>query len=185
MFTCKDGYSSTDVEKIQCWVCKAFGHLLCVDYTDYGSKQVSCYNCGKLGHLGSDCLNLRGNIQLASRSCKKGGTGPSCSEGNNAADHTLQDEKKGDKYLLCEDRESAKVQDLLQQMVERSDVLGSEVASKKISRSRWRKRKRRQSRTVRIAEDGRMENGSQCRMRQEYQSSEEAKPNVLLKPAAM
>lgn len=183
MFTCKDGYSSTDLEKIQCWVCKAFGHLLCVDYKDYGPKQVSCYNCGKLGHLGSDCLNLRGNIQLASRSCKKGGTGPSCSEGNNAADHTLQDEKKGDKYLLCEDRESAKVQDLLQQM-ERSDVLGSEVASKKISRSRWRKRKRRQRRTVRIAEDGRMENGSQCGMRQEYQSSEEAKPNVLLKPAA-
>ncbi|KAH0781581.1 hypothetical protein KY290_001179 [Solanum tuberosum] len=67
---------------------------------------------------------------------------------------------------------------------ERSDVLSSEVASKKISRSRWRKRKRRQRRTVRIAEDGRMENGSQCGMRQEYQSSEEAKPNVLLKPAA-
>ncbi|KAH0725332.1 hypothetical protein KY284_001197, partial [Solanum tuberosum] len=108
MFTCKDGYSSTDLEKIQCWVCKAFGHLLCGDYKDYGPKQVSCYNCGKLGHLGSDCLNLRGNIQLASRSCKKGRTGPSCSEGNNAADHTLQDEKKGDTYLFCEDRESAK-----------------------------------------------------------------------------
>nr|XP_010319589.1 uncharacterized protein LOC101259478 isoform X4 [Solanum lycopersicum]XP_010319591.1 uncharacterized protein LOC101259478 isoform X4 [Solanum lycopersicum]XP_010319593.1 uncharacterized protein LOC101259478 isoform X4 [Solanum lycopersicum]XP_025886033.1 uncharacterized protein LOC101259478 isoform X4 [Solanum lycopersicum] len=102
MFTCKDGYSSTDLEKIQCGVCKAFGHLSCVDYKDYGPKQVSCYNCGMLCHLSSDCLNLRRNIQLASPSCKKGGTGPSCSEGNNSADHTLQDEKKGDKYLLCE-----------------------------------------------------------------------------------
>ncbi|XP_010319586.2 uncharacterized protein [Solanum lycopersicum] len=89
-------------KKIQCGVCKAFGHLSCVDYKDYGPKQVSCYNCGMLCHLSSDCLNLRRNIQLASPSCKKGGTGPSCSEGNNSADHTLQDEKKGDKYLLCE-----------------------------------------------------------------------------------
>ncbi|TMX03099.1 hypothetical protein EJD97_018277 [Solanum chilense] len=60
---------------------------------------------------------------------------------------------------------------------ERSDVLGSEVASKKVSRSRWRKRKWQRRKTVRIAEGGRMENGSQCGMRQEYQSSEEAKPN--------
>ncbi|MCD7464494.1 hypothetical protein HAX54_052873 [Datura stramonium] len=114
MFTCKDGYSSSDLEKIQCWVCKAFGHLLCIDYKNYGPKQVSCYNCGKLGHLGPDCLNLNWNIQLTSRSCKTGGTGPSCGEGNDGADYTLQEGKDGD--LLCEDRKSVKVQDLLQKM---------------------------------------------------------------------
>ncbi|MCD7464495.1 hypothetical protein HAX54_052874, partial [Datura stramonium] len=68
---------------------------------------------------------------------------------------------------------------------ERSDVLGSEVASKKIRRSRWRKRKRRQRKTARIAENGRWENGGQCGMRQESQSSEEPKSNMLLKPEAM
>ncbi|XP_059280874.1 uncharacterized protein LOC132034499 isoform X2 [Lycium ferocissimum] len=165
MFTCTDGYCSSDLEKIQCWVCKAFGHLSCIDYKDYGPKQVSCYNCGKLGHLGSDCLNLRWNIPSASVRCKTGRTGLSCSERNN-----------GDRDLLCEDRKSAKVRDLLLQM----DVLGSEVASKKISRSRWRKRKRRQRKT----EGGRWENGRQCGIRQECQSSEEPKSNVLLEPAA-
>lgn len=55
-----------------------------------------------------DCLNLCWNIRPASLSCNTGETGPS-SEGNNAVDHTLQEGKDGDIYLLCEDSKSAKV----------------------------------------------------------------------------
>ncbi|XP_016505211.1 uncharacterized protein LOC107823133 isoform X1 [Nicotiana tabacum] len=173
MFTCKDCYSSSDLEKIQCWVCKAFGHLCCIDYKDYRPRQTSCYNCGNLGHLGSDCLNLCWNIRPASLSCNTGGTGPS-SEANNAVDHTLQEGKDGDINLLCEDSKSAKVS---------SDVLGSEVAPKKIRRSRWRKRKQRQKKTLTIAEDGRSEMADSA-MQQQCQSSEDPKSNVLLKPEA-
>ena len=43
-----------DEQEIQCYVCKRYGHLCCVDFPDIReSRQISCYKCGHLGHLGS------------------------------------------------------------------------------------------------------------------------------------
>ncbi|OIT07223.1 hypothetical protein A4A49_01716 [Nicotiana attenuata] len=71
----------------------------------------------------------------------------------------------------------------LHDILESSDVLGSEVAPKKIRRSRWRKRKQRQKKTLTITEDGRWEMADSA-MQQQCQSSEDPKSNVLLKPEA-
>lgn len=42
------------LQEIQCYVCKRFGHLCCMDATgtDVGSAVVACYNCGLTGHSG-------------------------------------------------------------------------------------------------------------------------------------
>ena len=40
-------------QEIQCYVCKNFGHLCCVDFLDLSPRHVSCYSCGQTGHLGS------------------------------------------------------------------------------------------------------------------------------------
>ncbi|XP_059646519.1 uncharacterized protein LOC132293180 isoform X2 [Cornus florida] len=55
MFLCNNDYSPEDIKKIQCYVCKALGHLCCAEFINEGPKQVSCYNCGQSGHLGSGC----------------------------------------------------------------------------------------------------------------------------------
>lgn len=39
-------------QEIQCYVCKNFGHLCCVDFLDLSPRHVSCYSCGQTGHLG-------------------------------------------------------------------------------------------------------------------------------------
>ncbi|XP_028806104.1 zinc finger CCHC domain-containing protein 7-like [Neltuma alba] len=59
MFQCKNSYSSDDLKEIQCYVCKAFGHLCCVDSDDGQKWEVSCYKCGRLGHTGLACLRLQ------------------------------------------------------------------------------------------------------------------------------
>ncbi|KAK8593462.1 hypothetical protein V6N12_045542 [Hibiscus sabdariffa] len=56
LFSCRSDYSVDDLKKIQCYICKDFGHLSCVKLPDHTSPtEVSCYNCGQSGHLGSDC----------------------------------------------------------------------------------------------------------------------------------
>ncbi|GMJ09503.1 hypothetical protein HRI_004619500 [Hibiscus trionum] len=55
MFSCRSDYSVDDLKKIQCYICKDFGHLSCVKLPDTSPTKVSCYNCGQSGHLGSDC----------------------------------------------------------------------------------------------------------------------------------
>ncbi|XP_038697348.1 uncharacterized protein LOC119995056 isoform X1 [Tripterygium wilfordii] len=55
MFSCGNDYSAEDLKEIQCYVCRNYGHLCCVDFPDSGVIQVSCYNCGQSGHLGSEC----------------------------------------------------------------------------------------------------------------------------------
>ncbi|XP_034693363.1 uncharacterized protein LOC117920112 isoform X2 [Vitis riparia] len=52
MLFCRSEYSSDDLKEIQCYVCKRFGHLCCVDFPDI-PRQASCYKCGHYGHLGS------------------------------------------------------------------------------------------------------------------------------------
>lgn len=39
-------------QEIQCYVCKCFGHLCCVNNRNAGPREVSCYRCGQLGHNG-------------------------------------------------------------------------------------------------------------------------------------
>ncbi|XP_076915305.1 uncharacterized protein LOC143574609 [Bidens hawaiensis] len=58
MFSCKSMYSPDDLKEVQCYVCKCFGHLCCVNYADDGSIEVSCYRCGQLGHSGWECAKL-------------------------------------------------------------------------------------------------------------------------------
>ncbi|KVI08237.1 Zinc finger, CCHC-type, partial [Cynara cardunculus var. scolymus] len=52
MFSCKGIYSPDDLKEIQCYVCKSFGHLCCVNYAGGGPREISCYRCGQLGHTG-------------------------------------------------------------------------------------------------------------------------------------
>ncbi|KAF1864197.1 hypothetical protein Lal_00048762 [Lupinus albus] len=66
MFSCKDDYSQDDLKEIQCYVCKRFGHLCCVDTTDTAQRQFSCYKCGQLGHTGLACSRLRSEATDAS-----------------------------------------------------------------------------------------------------------------------
>ncbi|PWA39961.1 zinc finger, CCHC-type [Artemisia annua] len=58
MFSCKNKYSPSDLKEIQCYICKCFGHLCCVNYIDEGPLEVSCYRCGQLGHSGWECARV-------------------------------------------------------------------------------------------------------------------------------
>ncbi|KAG7627261.1 putative transcription factor interactor and regulator CCHC(Zn) family [Arabidopsis thaliana] len=55
MILCKYEYSKEDLKDIQCYVCKSFGHLCCVEPGNSLSWAVSCYRCGQLGHSGLAC----------------------------------------------------------------------------------------------------------------------------------
>ncbi|XP_018440128.1 uncharacterized protein LOC108812377 isoform X2 [Raphanus sativus] len=55
MILCKYEYSRDDLKDIQCYVCKSFGHLCCVEPGNSPSWAVSCYRCGQLGHIGLAC----------------------------------------------------------------------------------------------------------------------------------
>lgn len=37
---------------IQCYICKTFGHLCCVNSANTSSRVISCYRCGEWGHTG-------------------------------------------------------------------------------------------------------------------------------------
>lgn len=58
MFSCRNDYSPEDLKEIQCYICKSFGHLCCVNYVDTGPIEPSCYKCGQLGHTGLACARL-------------------------------------------------------------------------------------------------------------------------------
>ncbi|XP_055834299.1 protein AIR2-like isoform X1 [Solanum dulcamara] len=60
MFSCWNNYSADDLEEIQCYICKSFGHLCCASYPDGGPSEISCYRCGLLGHTGLACTGSRG-----------------------------------------------------------------------------------------------------------------------------
>ncbi|EOA24155.1 hypothetical protein CARUB_v10017389mg [Capsella rubella] len=55
MVLCKYEYSQEDLKDIQCYVCKSFGHLCCIEPGDSLSWAVSCYRCGQRGHTGLAC----------------------------------------------------------------------------------------------------------------------------------
>ncbi|KAK3205533.1 hypothetical protein Dsin_019579 [Dipteronia sinensis] len=70
MFSCRNDYSLDDLKEVQCYICKSFGHLCCVDVGDPGPREVSCFKCGQLGHTGLACNRSRGetNTDTASPS---------------------------------------------------------------------------------------------------------------------
>uniref|UniRef100_A0A1J3EM29 DNA-binding protein HEXBP n=1 Tax=Noccaea caerulescens TaxID=107243 RepID=A0A1J3EM29_NOCCA len=55
MILCNYEYSRDDLKDIQCYVCKRFGHLCCVEPGNSPTWAVSCYRCGQLGHIGLAC----------------------------------------------------------------------------------------------------------------------------------
>ncbi|KAH9737758.1 zinc knuckle (CCHC-type) family protein [Citrus sinensis] len=67
LFSCEGEYHADDLKKIQCYICKSFGHLCCVNSSIIGLKQVSCYNCGQSGHLGPDRLRISDLLFTAER----------------------------------------------------------------------------------------------------------------------
>ncbi|KAI3503950.1 hypothetical protein L1887_32468 [Cichorium endivia] len=64
IFTCKNVYSPDDLKEVQCYICKCFGHLCCVDYGK-SQSEVSCYKCGQLGHSGLECVNSHAHIETS------------------------------------------------------------------------------------------------------------------------
>ncbi|CAJ2651400.1 unnamed protein product [Trifolium pratense] len=60
MFSCRNDYSPDDLKEIQCYVCKTFGHLCCVNTADVILGEISCYKCGQMGHTGLACSRLQG-----------------------------------------------------------------------------------------------------------------------------
>ncbi|PKI73330.1 hypothetical protein CRG98_006268 [Punica granatum] len=63
MFLCKNDHSPEDLKEIQCYICKNFGHLCCLDSVDTERSEISCYRCGLLGHTGSACGRARSGNQ--------------------------------------------------------------------------------------------------------------------------
>ncbi|KAI4340510.1 hypothetical protein MLD38_025339 [Melastoma candidum] len=57
MFFCTRSYPTDDLKVIQCYICREFGHLCCLDSVDPDPAAVSCYRCGELGHTGLACGN--------------------------------------------------------------------------------------------------------------------------------
>ncbi|XP_058086803.1 uncharacterized protein LOC131233940 [Magnolia sinica] len=65
MSSCRNDYAPDDLKAIQCYICKNFGHLCCVDIVDTGPREVSCFNCGQSGHTGLGCAKPRGEKSAA------------------------------------------------------------------------------------------------------------------------
>ncbi|BBM98428.1 cellular nucleic acid-binding protein [Marchantia polymorpha subsp. ruderalis] len=57
--TCYYEYDEQDLEQVQCYICKEFGHLSCVDIVDTSPVPVSCFMCGEMGHTGTGCTRTR------------------------------------------------------------------------------------------------------------------------------
>lgn len=39
-------------QEIQCYICKSFGHLCCINFVDTSPREVACYRSAQLGHTG-------------------------------------------------------------------------------------------------------------------------------------
>lgn len=72
MMSCRNGYSPEDLKEIQCYICKQFGHLCCIDVMDSFTRELSCYNCAVKGHTGQGCAKTRGGKGNA-RTCYRCG----------------------------------------------------------------------------------------------------------------
>ncbi|XP_024996527.1 DNA-binding protein HEXBP-like isoform X2 [Cynara cardunculus var. scolymus] len=63
MFTCRTVYSPDALKELQCYICKCFGHLCCVNYAT-GARELSCYRCGQLGHTGLKCTSASVSAEI-------------------------------------------------------------------------------------------------------------------------
>lgn len=63
MLDCDRDYDPDDLKSIQCYVCKKYGHLCCVDVTLTSERQDTCYNCGEVGHTGVGCAKSRIHLE--------------------------------------------------------------------------------------------------------------------------
>ncbi|KAH7426903.1 hypothetical protein KP509_10G021500 [Ceratopteris richardii] len=62
MSICDSEYDPEDLKGIQCYVCKDYGHLCCVDVALSSERTDTCYNCGEAGHTGVGCAKSRRNL---------------------------------------------------------------------------------------------------------------------------
>lgn len=46
-------------QEIQCYICKSFGHICCINFVDTSPREVSCYRCGQLGHTGLNSIFMQ------------------------------------------------------------------------------------------------------------------------------
>lgn len=70
MLACDREYDPEDLKGIQCYVCKEYGHLCCVDVALTSDRQDTCYNCGEVGHTGVGCAKSRAHLEGDRRSEK-------------------------------------------------------------------------------------------------------------------
>ncbi|MCO5590780.1 hypothetical protein L7F22_044755 [Adiantum nelumboides] len=68
MSSCDREYDPEDLQGIQCYVCKEYGHLCCVDVALTSRRQDTCYNCGEVGHTGVGCAKSRNHLEGDRRS---------------------------------------------------------------------------------------------------------------------
>ena len=61
MSSCRNDYSPDDLKVVQCYLCKQYGHLCCVEFVDSDPREVFCYNCAQPGHTGLGCAKTRGD----------------------------------------------------------------------------------------------------------------------------
>ncbi|KAI5075723.1 hypothetical protein GOP47_0009799 [Adiantum capillus-veneris] len=73
MTSCDREYEPEDLQGIQCYVCKEYGHLCCVDVALTSGRQDTCYNCGEPGHTGMGCAKSRGQVERSGSVCYRCG----------------------------------------------------------------------------------------------------------------
>ncbi|KAK4275971.1 hypothetical protein QN277_018977 [Acacia crassicarpa] len=145
MFQCKNNYSSDDLKEIQCYVCKEFGHLCCVDSNDGPKWEVSCYRCGQLGHNGLACTRLREESKTACFKCGE--------EGHFARECSSDKAKKKSRLLLKSLR-------IRLRFHEEKDYIENGSAPPDISNANKRKKMQNDDMVARLLENTRLPEGT-------------------------
>ncbi|XLR37300.1 hypothetical protein HN51_024059 [Arachis hypogaea] len=129
MFSCKNDYSPDDLKEVQCYVCKKFGHLCCVNTADSTPRVISCYQCGQLGHTGLACARLRTEAADAATpsSCYR------CGEAGHFARECTSSVKLGKRRRESSNTKTPKFQ-------KENDYVGHRSAPHDIGKS-WKKKK--------------------------------------------
>ncbi|RYR45833.1 hypothetical protein Ahy_A07g031607 isoform A [Arachis hypogaea] len=115
--------------EVQCYVCKKFGHLCCVNTADSTPRVISCYQCGQLGHTGLACARLRTEAADAATpsSCYR------CGEAGHFARECTSSVKLGKRRRESSNTKTPKFQ-------KENDYVGHRSAPHDIGKS-WKKKK--------------------------------------------
>ncbi|KAJ6827114.1 protein AIR1 [Iris pallida] len=73
MLSCNNDYPHEDLKGIQCYICKDYGHLCCVDIIVSSAREASCYNCAQSGHNGLGCAKQHGETNELCYKCGEEG----------------------------------------------------------------------------------------------------------------